>query len=246
MDFVPITPDSRSGLAPLFAGHRRQRVIIDAVIGHGYGSALADSASNPEVVVLKFGYFTLLAGNQDSALASGFLRELSDTMFIPECDLWRDLVIAFYKDKLRKQQRVGFDFYGLDIDHLVKLSRSIPEGYEILRIDEDLVSDGMSAHSPLDLLEKGVGYCALNEDKVVCEAYSYTQTDEAIEIEIGTDPDHRRKGLATAVCTTLITYCLKRGIEPHWNASNSESVGLAEKLGYVQSDVYEALYPWLS
>lgn len=241
-----IDPANRRILSDLFAQYKRQRVIIDAVIDYGYGTAYTDSANSPKVALLKFGYFSLLAGDPKIAITSGLVRELSDTMFIPECDSWRDIVMAFYENRLRMQRRVGFDFCGLDIDYLEELSRGIPKGYKIHRIDEDLVSDDMSAHSAIDLLERGVGYCAVVKEKVVCEAYSYTQTDQAIEVEVGTDPDHRRRGLATATSATLLAHCLKHGIAPHWNASNAESVGLAEKLGYIQADVYEALFPWLS
>lgn len=245
LSYCPLGPDSRGSLDGLFAGNRRQRVIIDAVISYGYGTAFADSASSPTVALLKFGYFTLLAGDQDSATESGLLRELSDTMFIPESDSWQELILGFYGEEFRRQRRVGFDFGGLQIDQVEELSRNVPAGYEIRRIDGDLVSDDMSAHSPLDLLTRGIGFCALQKAEVVCEAYSYTQTEEAIEIETITASGHRRKGLGTATCATLVVECLKRGIEPHWNASNPASVGLAEKLGYVQSDVYDALFPCL-
>lgn len=239
-----IDPTNRGLLSDLFVHHKRQRVIIDAVIDNGYGNAYADSKNSPAVALLKFGYFSLLAGDQARAVAAGFVQETAGTMFIPECDSWHNLIKAFYGDRFHTQRRIGLDFNRLDIDYLEELSKRVPKGYEILRIDENLVADDMSAHSPLDLLEKGIGYCSVSKGKVVCEAFSYTQTDEAIEIEVSTDPDHRRRGLATATCATLIAYCLKRGIEPHWNAANLESVGLAEKLGYVQSDDYEALFPW--
>ena len=165
-------------------------------------------------------------------------------MFIPESDSWQELILGFYGAKFKRQRRVGFDFGGLQIDRVEELSRNVPAGHEIRRIDEDLVSDDMSAHSPLDLLTRGIGFCALQKAEVVCEAYSYTQTEEAIEIETSTASGHRRKGLGTATSATLVVECLKRGIEPHWNASNPASVALAEKLGYVQSDVYDALFPW--
>ena len=241
----PIDPDNRRVLAALFANHKRQRVIIDAVIEQGHGTAFANAEDYPQVGLLKFGYFTLLAGDPEHAVHSDVIQSLAGTMFIPEFEGWKNTVIRAYGDRLKRQQRVGFSFEGLSIDHLSELKENVPEGYELRRIEQNHVSESMGAHSAREFIEHGVGFCTLFRGRSVCEAYSYTQTPKAIEIETGTDPDHKRKGLATATCAALIEHSLQSGLEPHWNASNSASVGLAEKLGYVQDDVYEALFPWL-
>ena len=63
-------------------------------------------------------------------------------------------------------------------------------------------------------------------------ASSYTVYQGGIEVEIGTEQSHRRKGLASVCGARLILECLDRGWYPSWDAQNLWSVGLAEKLGY--------------
>ena len=48
-------------------------------------------------------------------------------------------------------------------------------------------------------------------------------------------------GHATTVSAHLITTCLNRGLEPHWDAANDESAALAEKLGYRRIEHYRML-----
>ena len=79
---------------------------------------------------------------------------------------------------------------------------------------------------------KGLGYIVLKDEQHVCIASSYTSYHNTIGITIVTLEEHRRKGLAAACAATLILECLKRGVNPEWEAANMESVSLAEKLGY--------------
>ena len=54
--------------------------------------------------------------------------------------------------------------------------------------------------------------------------------------------DHRRKGLATVVSAALILDCLEKGKYPNWDAANSTSAKLAEKLGYVFDKAYDTYF----
>ncbi len=67
--------------------------------------------------------------------------------------------------------------------------------------------------------------------EVVCGASSYSIYDSGIEIEVATNYNHRRKGLATIVSAALILDCLEKEIYPNWDAANTTSAKLAEKLG---------------
>ena len=243
-----IAPDHRNRLAGLFSSHKRYRVIIDAVLERGYGTAIADSENGPEVGLVQLGAFTILGGRPDHPFTHDLIRDLSYTMIIPESGAWSDIVIKIHGTKLKKQRWVGFSFEKLNHEHLCGLKQHVPEGYRIQRIDLKLASRAMgrlSYPSPEAFIENGVGFCALKGDEVVCGARSYTNTRKAIEISIMTVADHRGKGVATATGASLAAHCLDKGIEPHWNAENSISVKLAEKLGYIPNDEFEAfnLFP---
>ena len=92
-----------------------------------------------------------------------------------------------------------------------------------------------------ELMTYGIGFAVLLGDDVIGQALSWINSKQGIEVQIGTDEAHQRKGLATITGASLIAYCLERDIQPHWNAANAESAGLTEKLGYVQNDFYHPI-----
>lgn len=47
------------------------------------------------------------------------------------------------------------------------------------------------------------------------------------------------QGLALACSAAFLLECLEKGIIPNWDAVNLQSVGLAEKLGYVYDREYQ-------
>lgn len=129
---------------------------------------------------------------------------------------------------------------------------ALPKGYELRKIDEHIannptlhnVSEDFTSQfrSIDDYVNRGIGYSILYNGEVVCGASSYSIYNDGIEIEVATDLDHRRKGLATVVCATLILDCLEKGRYPNWDAANSTSVKLAEKLGYVFDKAYDTYF----
>jgi RimJ/RimL family protein N-acetyltransferase len=65
------------------------------------------------------------------------------------------------------------------------------------------------------------------------------QSSKAIDIEIKTSPDFRKKKLGTVVGAKLVSYCLENKIEPRWLAANPVSEKLAMKLGYIRGESYD-------
>lgn len=248
---ITIEPNRRSVLAGLFASHKRQRMLIDGALEGRYGMAMADSEQEPRLARLTVAAFTMCAGDPEHPAASEIITHLLGTIFVPETEAWRDLVIQIHGDRLSRHQRIDFSNEKLDMDRLREFQNRVPEGFEVKRIDMDSVRQlGYDMDKtylyPMrmkDLIEHGIGFWAIAENRWVSMAYSYVICKRGIEIEIDTRPDFRRKGLATCVGAALIVHCLERGLEPHWSAANSISAALAEKLGYVQSDSYECMWP---
>lgn len=90
----------------------------------------------------------------------------------------------------------------------------------------------------------GIGAVICKDDIIVSGASSYSRYKEGIEIEIDTKEEYRRKGLAYICGAKLILECLERNLYPSWDAHNSGSVALAEKLGYHYSHTYTAIEIW--
>ena len=73
-------------------------------------------------------------------------------------------------------------------------------------------------------------------------AYSSLVSSQGIEVSLFVEEAYRRQGAATAMCCKLLLDCLTYNLRPNWDAANQESVKLAEKLGFVYLDSYDAFY----
>lgn len=243
----------RKKLIPMFDG-MDDTVILSCLQGH-MGSAWVDDLENPTVVQVKVGIFVFFAGNPNAKMAEELLCNLSDyNLVIVNTDEWKKRIESVHKGSLEKFQRYNFkkNPEHLDKNHIQNLLSPLPEGYELKKIDASIVnepsfhalSEDFTAQfdSNEDFINRGVGFVILNGGQVVCGATSFSIYDDGIEIEIATDPRHRRKGLATITASALILDCLDKGIYPSWDAANKESVILAEKLGYIFKESYDTYF----
>ena len=94
-----------------------------------------------------------------------------------------------------------------------------------------------------EFYENGIAYCIKYQEKIVSMASTFTPFTDEFEIQVDTsDPDHRRKGLATVVSAALMVYALENGLIPQWDAANEASIQLALKLGYSDPGYWEGYY----
>ena len=137
-----------------------------------------------------------------------------------------------------------------DREKLKAFAESVGEKYTLRMIDRKLFDhcrkqewsrDFVSLFADYDAYQRaGLGVVALKEGEPVSGASSYSSYRGGIEIEIDTQNEYRRQGLATACGARLILECLERGLYPSWDAQNLWSVALAEKLGYHFDHEYTA------
>jgi GNAT superfamily N-acetyltransferase len=83
-------------------------------------------------------------------------------------------------------------------------------------------------------LDHGLGYCLLDGDLVVSEAFAGPIVGDALEMATITHEAYRRRGLARIVSARTIQECERLGYRTWWNTGlgNPASAGLARKLGY--------------
>ena len=247
-----LTSGERGVLCFLFDHIRHRRAQIFSVIEGFQGTALVDSLTDPHVARLDYRVFTVFGGDPEHPLAQILVESLPSRRLLPVSGKWYDLLERVHgSQRLHTRNEYSLSARDLNIDHIRSLSRKIPEGIRIVQIDtplarrmdkEDDLEDFKlfpTYPSPEDFVARGIGFCALKGDQIVCSAHSDAVTTEAIEIQIETIPDFRRQGIATAVGATLISYCLEHNLEPHWSAENKMSVGLATKLGYTDCTTYD-------
>ena len=84
-----------------------------------------------------------------------------------------------------------------------------------------------------------MGYCIMEGDVIAAACTAALVCSKGIEMNIITHPQFRKKGLATIVAASMITDCLEKGLEPHWDAANDISKTLALKLGYKEAGSYD-------
>ena len=190
--------------------------------------------------------FAFFAGEPDRELAA--FKPKGVVGMVPSSESWAKLIEECQPDADKVTRYAIKKNATFDRANLQRLVAALPDGYELRRIDGELYDkcieiedfeDGVCHFASKEqYLEMGRGFAALKDGAPVSVASSYTVFREGIEIEIDTLEPERRKGLAAAVCATLILSCLDDGLYPSWDAANMNSVHLAEKLGYEFSHEY--------
>lgn len=204
------------------------------------------------------GDFCFLAGKPDPELVcfkpKDYFKDF--IIMVPRSAGWAELIETQYGDKAKPVTRYAMKKEPAVFDErkLQKLAESLPSGYQLKMIDEAIYNLCRSQKWSYDLVsgfpdyksygKLGLGVVVLKSGEPVSGASSYSVYNGGIEIEIDTQEEYRRQGLATACGATLITECRKRGLYPSWDAQNLWSAALAEKLGYHFSHNYRAYEIW--
>lgn len=245
--------NARQKLVPMFEKFD-STIVLSYLQGH-MGTAWVDDLENPTIAQITVGIFVFYAGNPNAEEAEELLFNLPEfTLAIVDSEEWKKRIETVHRQGVEKFQRYRFkkNPQHLDRPHLKKLLSSLPEDYEIMRVDKkiaqlasfnELSEDFTSQFDSIeDFINRGVGYAILHEGKVVSAATSFSVYDEGIEIEVASHPDHRKKGLATIVSSALIVDCIDKGKYPSWDGANLESVELAKKLGYIYKESYDTYF----
>ncbi|MDA1761684.1 GNAT family N-acetyltransferase [Bacillus cereus] len=229
-------------------------VLLSYLQGH-MGTAWVNNLENPTVAQITVGIFTFYAGDPNVKETEELLRNIPERILvIVNSEEWKKRLETFYERKIDKFLRYKFKRNSKVFNRpkLQSLISTLPKGYELRRIDEHIANNPTlhnlsedfigQFQSVEDYINRGVGYSILYNGEVVCGASSYSIYDDGIEIEVATDHNHRRKGLATVVSAALILDCLEKGIYPNWDAANTTSAKLAEKLGYDFDKAYDTYF----
>jgi L-amino acid N-acyltransferase YncA len=241
---IEIPSQKRAMLASLFKKHIRQRVVIDAILEKPYGQSFADDPTNPCVARLQLGAFKLFAGDPDHPLAETLIKTSPRGLLIAETDNWKKRILHLVGEHCSTYKRTGFSFDKLNLTHVQKFAQHTPPGYQIQRLNQDLAKREYTGTTYIHaeaLYQNGIGFFALQNNQVASVAVAYTNSNTGIEVQIYTKDAHKQKGLATCTSATLVAHCLQNNISPHWSAANAISAKLAQKLGYIQNDQYDAI-----
>jgi GNAT superfamily N-acetyltransferase len=226
---------------------------IDCAIEGQMGKAFVDDLENPAAFCIQVGPFWYLAGNARSSGGHQMIKDLPDyRLLMPSEGEWIEVAKEIHGARLAPFPRFSFSSENLSLEHLNTLLDDSPHKDAIRRIDKtiltqitgepDSVVDITDFDSAEDFLKRGVGFYLMDSKSVAGVAYSSLVYSKGIEVSIFVFPEHRRKGMATALGCKLLKWSLEHDMDPHWDAANKESCQLAEKLGYLPTKSYVAYY----
>lgn len=245
---LKLTNNNFRCISKIFANSQETFVMsyLQGYMGQGW----TDNIQNPSCAKILVGAFCMLAGDFNSPSAIELVKNIQTDfqepcmLIIPQNQNWGNLIENIYKNKFKKVKRYAIkkEQDCFNKDKLQGFVDSLPPDFQITKIDKNLYHKTQEINcfknlcwqflSAEDYISRGLGFCILHEDEVVCGASSCYIYDGGIEIEIDTKKKYRRLGLATACAAKLIIECLDNNLYPSWDAENKESVLLAEKLGY--------------
>lgn len=159
----------------------------------------------------------------------------------------------FHKRKLEKSFQCVYKFKDFESYCLEK--KLLDSSYKVKRIDGKLLNSKIHNKEFLlseivlfwnsvdDFLQKGIGFCVIDDKLVVSRAISGFVSGNIHEIGIETLKEYRRKGLAKKSAIEFLKYCKKNKFEPYWECMkrNIASASLAESIGFSKDFEY-ALY----
>lgn len=210
------------------------------------GGIYADRQTAPASAAAVLGDFCFFAGKASRELILFVADSLAPEFIImaPKDELWRQAISDSLRERAVPRTRYATKKEDgvFDRPKLKTILNSLPAAYTLRPMDEALYEQCRSHPFSRDLVSQfpdweayrryGLGMAVLKEDKIVSGASSYSRYREGIEIEIDTHKDFQRQGLAKVCGAALILTCLDRKLYPSWDAQNTASLSLAEKLGY--------------
>ncbi len=241
-----LSPEDRIGLAPLFAGHRRLRAVVDAVLEGRLGRAYLSDGTHG-AARLSIGCYEIFGGAPDADAARELAISIaaSRELVFGNDPAWRSVLQALFGERLVDRPMKGY----------VASARADgagdpPAGFELVRMDARLAAELDSELAPhamqvfesaRDFERNGAGFAVVSGGRVASAATTYAIASSSLEVAIATRPAFRGRGLAFAAARALLSHAAERNLAAHWNASNPISQRLAARLGMREEGVCEVL-----
>jgi GNAT superfamily N-acetyltransferase len=217
--------------------------------GNMPGRILTDDPAHPTWAVLQETLYSTIypAGTLSDLVLSELISQLRVDGEVL-VGLWpNDLRIPAFLALQPEYDGTVYDFWDRPIGQgLDALLQPIPDGCEIRRVDADLYKrladyDPQTAETAF---EKGMGFCLMHGDEILCEAFAGRLIDKILEMGVTTHKPYEGRGYGTLTCAHLVHACEAAGFQTYWNCNgqNRASLAIARKLGYRTEKPYRLLY----
>lgn len=214
--------------------------LITSCLQKVMGKIYVTEPEQPKSALAFVGCFAFYGGIPDRELV--MYRPVGYMIMTPKNAEWAAMIEECWPSAKKTTRYAIRKDTRFDIALLKRVAGTIPEGYDLRKIDAGIYDQCLKDPVTRDFvssfenreqyMELGRGMVLMKNGKIVSGASSYSRYKEGIEIEVDTVPEERKNGLAAIVCAALILNCLEEGLYPSWDAQNLISVHLAQKLGY--------------
>lgn len=127
--------------------------------------------------------------------------------------------------------------------------RPLKQSYDVKRINQPLIEQSVEFTKQYymaywdtveNFLTHGIGFCIMDNEKVVSEAVSIFRSQAYAEIDIFTHANYRGQGLAKIIGERFIDDCIAHKLEPRWDCdvNNVASIYLGTTLGFTNRKAY--------
>ncbi len=250
---------------PLFAPYLQDPLLYAVLEGRREGRVFVDDPGSPKTcLVWTNSECAYLLGKEGDEQLNNALHQLLVEEIIPAAKAaGRDYLSLFpfpnsiapelervLQDLLPLQTPVStYSFKPEAFSRGRAKSGALPSGFRLKTIDAEILRDPDNAFlaeeiafhwGSIDDFPQGLGHCVVHDDKVVSWCYVQAVGTASQTIDVWTAPQHRRKGLGTAVASAFIAHCLSEGHTPFWlnDKANVASRKLAEQIGFeYQGDI---------
>lgn len=244
-------------VARLFAGLEHHLCCAAVLAGACPGWVYVDDVTSPRAALLGSPEGEFLAGEPDEGFAvalAGLVATdrvaLGDMHVVCADEGWVPLLATVMGGlaPLAEERR----YYEFDQPSVAV--PPVPEGFALVPVDAALlarttlrnhaaVADWGMANwgGATDFLARGAGACVVRGDALASWSLADCAVDSRAEIGIATDPDFRRRGLATVATAATVAACLARGyarIGWHCWTRNLGSRAVAERVGFAHVGTY--------
>lgn len=243
-------------LEPLFENHHRVDFGIESILEGQSGkqiSIVIDDVTNPNVVLIRYGTFGILAGDATHVNANELMQSIDLPCAIqPSPESWINLLQKKYAEKLKKIERFSFTHQFIDATDMTRIIQSHPESNNLHDMDTatahamendewhkyHLLNYNSAADFAANSYASGISINGILTS--VCSAA--LRCSHGIELNVITLPAFRNKGLAEIVTAATIKKAINQKLVPHWDAANERSARLAVRLGFQPTDSYFTHY----
>jgi GNAT superfamily N-acetyltransferase len=218
---------------------------VTSILNHHYGKILL---SDSQRVCLNITHFFILEGPFLKSFADELIPHLTSPAIITASNHdWYDYLMNTLPFKRMTRNLYQWNPHTNNLTSYLTLKSE----YQIHRIDEQYAmqintlewAEGVfdSYVNIADFLQRGFGYCILDQEKIISLCLSFADSSYGVEIEVDTDPLYQGQGLGKVVSAHFIAEALRRNITPLWDASNVASAKIAEALGFEFVREYESI-----